>query len=126
MLRRDSKTLDLRAQLNKALRSGRSDEALALYELIEKQKPKEPRWSHRKADLLNRLGRYDEAVDAYEHSVQLYAEQGFFERARATAKVMLAIDLSKQDVLLRLDAQQQRARRRSAAELTAFRHDRPG
>ena len=120
MLRRDSKTLDLRAQLNRALHSGRADEALVLYELIEKQKPKEPRWSHRKGDLLKRLGRRDEAVAAYEHAVDLYAAQGFFERATATAKVMLAIDPTRGEVLSRLDLQYRRSRKNSETQLAAI------
>ena len=126
MLRRDSKTLDLREQLNKALHAGRADEALALYDLIEKQKPREPRWSHRKGDLLKRLGRRHEAVAAYEHAVNLYAAQGFFERATATAKVMLAIDSSKREVLSRLDAQRERARKHSETQLIAFQQHHPG
>ena len=126
MLRRDSKTLDLRAQLNKALHSGRADEALALYELIEKQKPKEPRWSHRKGDLLKRLGRRDEAVAAYEHAIDLYAAQGFFERATATAKVMLAIDPTRGEVLSRLNLQYRRSRKNSETQLAAIQHHQTG
>ena len=103
MLRRGSKTTDLRAQLTKALQGGRGADALALYELLEKQRPEEPRWSHRKADLLLRMGRSTDAVRAYERAVYLYSIKGFSARAAATAKVMLAIDPSKSDVLERLD-----------------------
>ena len=103
MRRRDSKTTDLHAALNKALRKGRATEALALYELIEKQRPDEPRWAHRKAELLHRMGRRPEAVIAYERAIGLYAARGFDARAAATAKVMLAIDPSKGEVLERID-----------------------
>ena len=126
MLRRDSKTLDLRAQLNKALHTGRADEALTLYELIEKQKPREPRWSHRKGDLLKRLGRRDEAVAAYDRAVDLYAAQGFFERATATAKVMLSIDPTRRDVLSRLDLQYRRSRKNSETQLAAIQQHHAG
>jgi tetratricopeptide (TPR) repeat protein len=99
MGRRDSKTIDLRSELSKALHTGRVDEALALYELIEKQKPDEPRWSHRKGDLLRRMGRRADAVVAYQRAVDLYAARGFDARAAATAKLLLALDPSKTEVL---------------------------
>jgi len=100
----ESKTIDLRAQLSKALQAGRFTQALDLYELIEKRKPDEPRWAHRKGDLLRRLGRNAEAVLAYERAVQLYSAKGFEARAVATAKLLLAIDPSKAAVLERVDS----------------------
>jgi tetratricopeptide (TPR) repeat protein len=100
--RRESKTTDLYAELSRALETGRLSEALDLYELIEKRKPDEPRWSHRKGDLLRRMGRKADAVLAYERAVDLYAAKGFNARAAATAKIMLAIDPSKSDVLERV------------------------
>jgi tetratricopeptide (TPR) repeat protein len=98
-------THDLRDELSRALRAGRLSDALALYELIEKRKPDEPRWPRRRADLLNRIGREDEAVAAYEQAIDLYAAKGFIERAIATAKVMLSIDPTKLAVLHRLEAE---------------------
>lgn len=100
--RRESKTTDLYAELSRALEAGRLSEALDLYELIEKRRPDEPRWSHRKGDLLRRMGRKADAVLAYERAVDLYAAKGFDARAAATAKIMLAIDRSKSDVLERV------------------------
>ena len=84
--------MNLRAQLSKALQTGRVSQALELYELIERQRPHEPRWSHRKGDLLQRMGRKADAVLAYERAVELYMAKGFVARAAATAKVMWAID----------------------------------
>ncbi|MGB5695040.1 MAG: hypothetical protein WBM46_05270 [Polyangiales bacterium] len=106
--KRHSRTLDLRVELSRALRARQTTEALQLYELIEKQKPDEPRWSHRKGDLLQKMGREDEAVVAYERAVSLYAARGFDARAAATAKVMLAIDPSKREVLERIEANAER------------------
>lgn len=103
MLRRASETTDLRAQLNKALRKGQVMHALDLYELIETRKPDEPRWPHRKGDLLVRLGRKPEAADAYERAVVLYMKQGFEARAAATAKIMLAVDPNRPQLLGRSD-----------------------
>lgn len=105
MFRRPSKTTDLRAQLGAALKAERLHEALDLYELMEKQKPGEPRWAHRRGDLLQRMGRKSDAVIAYERAVDLYAAQGFVARAAAMAKLILAIDPSKGDVLERVDPQ---------------------
>ena len=102
MRKRHSRTIDLQNELSKMLKVGRLDHALEIYELIEKRKPDEARWPHRKGELLNRLGRIDEAVVAYERAVDLYAAKGFVERAAATAKVMLKIDPSRTDVLQRL------------------------
>ncbi len=103
MFRHASKTTNLRAQLSKALKADRVNEALDLYELIEKQRTDEPRWSHRRGDLLQRIGRKADAVLAYERAVDLYAAKGFVARAAAMAKVILAIDPSKGEVLERVD-----------------------
>ena len=100
--RRESTTVDLRVQLNKALEHGRMIEALEIYELVEKRKPDEPRWSHRKGDLLLRIEREADALRAYERAAYLYSARGFDARAAATAKLMLAIDPSKGDVLERV------------------------
>ena len=62
MFRRPSKTTNLRTQLGNALKAERLNEALDLYELIEKQTPDEPRWSHRRGDLLQRMGRKADEV----------------------------------------------------------------
>ena len=76
----DSATTDLRAELSRALKAERFKQALELYELIEKRKPEEPRWAHRKGDLLRRMGRSVDAVVAYERAVHLYSRS---TRARA-------------------------------------------
>ena len=89
-------------ELAKAHSSQRVNQALDLYELIENRDPDEPRWSHRKGDLLRRMGRKADAVLAYERAVDLYAAKGFDARAAATAKIMLAIDRSKSDALERV------------------------
>ena len=101
-LRSESKTIDLCAEFNRALEQGRMIEALDIYELIEKRKPEEPRWSHRKGDLLRRIGHEAEALRAYERAAYLYSARGFDARAAATARLMLAIDSSKGDVLERV------------------------
>lgn len=108
--RNESKTTDLLAELSRALKAERFDQAIDVYELIEKRKPDDPRWAHRKGDLLRRIGREADAVIAYERAVNLYSEKGFDARAAATARLLVAIDPSKQEVLERVDS---RAARRS-------------
>jgi CRP-like cAMP-binding protein len=105
MFKRPSKTTNLRDQLGRALKAERLDEALGLYELIQKQVPEEPRWHHRRGDLLQRMGRKADAVLAYERAVDLYAAKGFVARAAAMAKLILAMDPSKGEVLERVDPQ---------------------
>lgn len=124
MGRRDSRTIDLRAELSKALRTERFSHALELYELIEKRKPDEPRWAHRKGDLLRRMGREADAVLAYERAVHLYSARGFDARAAATAKLLLAIDPSKGDVLEWADSEAARRfqQQRRIAIQVGFRH----
>ncbi len=101
--RRESTITDLRAQLNTALEDGRMIEALEIYELLETRAPDEPRWSHRKGDLLRRIGHEAEALRAYTRAAYLYSARGFDARATATARLVLAIDPSKGDVLERVN-----------------------
>jgi len=101
--RRESATVDLHVELNRALKHGRLIEALEIYELVEKRKPDQPRWSHRKGDLLRRIGREADALRAYERAAYLYSASGFDARATATAKLVLAIDPSKGEVLERVN-----------------------
>jgi tetratricopeptide (TPR) repeat protein len=120
--RRESKTTDLRAELTKALRTGRFAPALDLYELIEKRKPDEPRWPHRKGDLLRRMGREEDAVIAYEHAVHLYSARGFDSRATATAKLVLEIDPSNVKVLEWATSQAARRRERQSRHAIRLTH----
>ena len=97
MLGRSGESTSIRSQLNKARRDGRAMRALELYERIEKQEPNEPRWSHRKGDLLQRMGRRADAVLAYQRAVELYSEKGFTARAAATERLITAIDESRRE-----------------------------
>lgn len=103
----------LREQLTKALRSERLGEALGHYEALQAMEPDEPRWPHRKGDLLKRLGRPLAAVEAYERAVDLYAEKGFVARAAAMAKVVLGLAPGRVDVLARVSPEAARKLHRS-------------
>ena len=89
-------------------------EALLHYEALQGVERNEPRWPHRKGDLLKRLGREEEAIAAYERAVDLYAQQGFVARAAAMAKVVLAMAPDRVDVLERVDVGAARKLHRSA------------
>ncbi len=106
----------LRKRLNGALKGKRLVDALAIYQLLEKEDPEEPRWPHRRGDLLQRMGKKDEAVAPYERAVALYAGQGFIARATAMTKMILAIDPSRTDVLTKLDPEEARRLHRAQRE----------
>jgi CRP-like cAMP-binding protein len=97
-----SRSRILRDKVNDALRKERFEEALVHYTALEMLERNEPRWPHRKGDLLKRVGRRQEAVGAYERAVDLYAQQGFVARAAAMAKVITAIAPERVDVFERL------------------------
>lgn len=109
-----SRSRNLRDKLNQALRKERLGEALGHYESLQMMELSEPRWPHRKGDLLKRLGREAEAVEAYERAVDLYAQQGFVARAAAMAKVVLGIAPERVDILERVSADEARKLHRSA------------
>jgi predicted Zn-dependent protease len=98
---RGTKTTSPHDRLRKALQFGQHSEALRLYALLQEHEPNEPRWPRRKGDLLLRMNRKPEAIEAYERAVELYAARGFIERAAAMAKVVINIDSSRIDVLER-------------------------
>ena len=93
----------LRDQVTVLLQKEKLKEALECYVQLENAEPKEPRWPHRKGDLLLRMKRPKDAVAAYEKAVDIYASQGFVARAAAMAKVILGLDPSRMDVLERVD-----------------------
>jgi len=104
----------LRDKLQQALWKERLDEALGIYEALESVEPNEPRWPHRKGDLLKRIGRKQAAVSSYETAVDLYATLGFLARAAAMAKVVMGIDPTRSDVLERVNLDPARKLHRSA------------
>lgn len=109
-----SRTRKLRDQLQKALLKERFAEALQHYRALERMEPDEPRWPHRKGDLLKRLGQPELAIESFERAVDLYAQRGFVARAAAMAKVIVAIDPSRGDVLDRVEPEPARKLYRSA------------
>lgn len=109
-----SRSRKLRDRLQKSLLKERFSESLDLYAVLERMEADEPRWPHRKGDLLKRLGRDEEAVAAYERAVDLYAARGFVARAAAMAKVVMGIDPDRAGVLERVAPEPARKLHRSA------------
>lgn len=99
---------ELRDRLDAHLNDSAHEKALDVYGQLEKAETGEPRWSHRKGDLLLRLKRSPEAIAAYERAVDLYVAQGFAARGAALAKVILGLDKSRKDVLERVDGRAMR------------------
>jgi len=122
MPRRESNTMDLRAQLNKALQQGQVIAALDLYELIEARKPDEPRWPHRKGDLLLRMGHTSEAALAYERAVELYLAKGFEARAAATAKMLARVTSTRSQPIEHNGAMEREPTRLADAVASRYSH----
>ncbi|HKP63767.1 MAG TPA: tetratricopeptide repeat protein, partial [Polyangiales bacterium] len=100
----DEKALrKLREKLDKLLAANRNDEAVELLAELVRAEPTNARWAHKRGDLLRRLGRNAEAVDAYTQAVDIYASSGFIARAVAMAKTVLSMDPKRTDVLSKVD-----------------------
>lgn len=108
------RTRKLRDKLQKALWKERHNEALRIYDALESVEPREPRWPHRKGDLLKRMGQNEAAVGSYEAAVELYATLGFLARAAAMAKVVMGIDPTRSDILDSVNLDPARKLHRSA------------
>ncbi|MEM1418684.1 MAG: cyclic nucleotide-binding domain-containing protein, partial [Myxococcota bacterium] len=98
-----AKVARLRDKLNQALRKEQLADALALYEKLEAAEPEEPRWPHRNGDLLRRMDRTRDAIDAFAEASRRYVGLGFVARAVAVAKVVLQIDPGRTDILEAVD-----------------------
>ncbi len=93
----------LRDKASNLALAAKHDKAVAVYGELRALEPDEPRWPHKQGDLLRRLGRENDAVEAYEAAVDAYASKGFLARAAAMAKVILTIDPDRSEVLARVN-----------------------
>ncbi|MBX3185689.1 MAG: cyclic nucleotide-binding domain-containing protein [Labilithrix sp.] len=98
-----AKTLALREAWQEALMKDRLRDALAALDGLELLEPNEPRWPHRKGDVLRRLGRPKEAEESLERAVRCYMNRGFFTRAAALAKVLVELDPARAPILEELN-----------------------
>lgn len=97
------KSKRLRDKAAKLSLQGKHREAAEAYAELARVEPDEPRWPHKRGDMLRRLGQDAAAISAYEAAVDAYARMGFLARAVAMAKVVLSIDDTRTDVLARVD-----------------------
>lgn len=93
----------LREQLNRAMEQNDLQQAALVCAELEAVEPTEPRWPHRRGDILRRIGRDFSAVQAYCDAVDRYAARGFVARATAMAKVVLEIDPTHRDIMSRVN-----------------------
>ncbi len=100
--RRRRKLID---DLDRMQQRKRFDKALDILAELIKLERRNPRWHHKRGDLLRRIGEADEAIDAYDRAVVLYADQGLLARAVAVAKTILGMDPDRIDALQRVDPQ---------------------
>jgi CRP-like cAMP-binding protein len=93
---------ELRAQWDRAVERDRpSDAVAALTELEELED--EPRWSQRLGEALRRLGKTDEAEEAFVRAAERYSAKGFSAHAIAMAKLVASINPSRAGLLARIE-----------------------
>ncbi len=107
----DQKGLELRHALEKAVDKDRTKDIVAALGALEQHEPAEPRWSQRLGDALVRLGRKPQAEGAYGRALDKLLEQGFLPRAVAMAKMIVALNPARSDVLDRISQDAARALR---------------
>lgn len=69
---------------------------------LEALDPKEPLWSHRAGESYRRLGKMRDAEEAFVRATDRYAAKGFLPRAIAMAKLVVALNPKRTDVLERV------------------------
>jgi CRP-like cAMP-binding protein len=74
------------------LRQGKLEAALAAFQEVVKAAPGEPIHRQKVAEVLQRLGRTQEAIAEYESAAGAWARQGWLLRAIALCKVILQLD----------------------------------
>jgi tetratricopeptide (TPR) repeat protein len=79
------------AAAQKYLERGSFEKALAMFKEAVKEDPKDTRTWLRMAEVHVRLGQNDKATEVYQKTVDLYVEQGFFQRAVAVYKNIIKL-----------------------------------
>lgn len=94
---------ELRDNWNRAMERDRLGEAVAALVELERLDAQEPRWAHRLGEAYRRLGRQHEAEEAFIRAMDGYVRNGFVPRAVAMAKLVIAMNPARIDVLARID-----------------------
>jgi CRP-like cAMP-binding protein len=92
----------LREEAAAATAAGKHKRALAAYLELERVEPRDAQWAKRAAEALRKLGRDDEAIQAYARAADRYAQNGFLVQAIAICKLVLQIRPGHAETLRRL------------------------
>ncbi|MBA3817762.1 MAG: cyclic nucleotide-binding domain-containing protein [Deltaproteobacteria bacterium] len=92
----------LREEAAEATAAGKHKRALAAYLELERLEPRDAQWAKRAGETYRRLGNDKNAIEAFNRSVERYAQSGFLVQAMAVCKVVLQIDPKHPDTLRRL------------------------
>ncbi|MFC1610782.1 cyclic nucleotide-binding domain-containing protein, partial [Myxococcota bacterium] len=82
----------LKDEAAKLVQKGKLDKALKSYETILEQDPEDLTAQLRRGDILRRMDRKPEAIDAYTKVAQMYGADGLLLKAIAACKLILEID----------------------------------
>ncbi|HVK86283.1 MAG TPA: cyclic nucleotide-binding domain-containing protein [Kofleriaceae bacterium] len=93
---------ELRDEAAAATASGKHKKALAAYLELERLEPRDAQWAKRAGETYRRLGNNKHAIEAFERSVDRYAQNGFLVQAIAVCKIILQIDPQHAGTLGRL------------------------
>ncbi len=77
---------------------GKFKEAVEAYESIRPYSSKDPRIALRIGDIYRKLGKNDDAVDAYKQAINIFISQGFVTKAIGVCKIIMDIDPSQSAV----------------------------
>jgi cAMP-dependent protein kinase regulator len=94
--------ISLKEEAQRAFSGGNWVKALDYFQKHCSQEPKDLRSRQKVSELLERLGRREEAIREYRKVAELYAEEGFLLQAISVNKIILRMDPSRKDVNDRL------------------------
>src|SRR3954451_20904973 len=86
----------------KFLSKGQYDKAIAEYQKLVVEDPRDVRTLLKIGDLHTRRNKPKDAIDVYEKVAELYSKQGFFLKAVAVYKQILKLDASHLSATLKL------------------------
>jgi predicted RNA polymerase sigma factor len=73
----------LRESFTRSVAQRQLEHAFRLATQLEALEPAEPRWPHKRGDLLRNFGKPNEAAQAYRRAATLYEEQSLAARGKA-------------------------------------------
>ena len=94
--------MSLKEEAQRAFSRGEWKKALEYFQKHSSQKPEDFRSRLKVAELLDRLGKKEEAVRVYREAAEAYAKEGFLLQAISIHKIILRIDPSSREVNDRL------------------------